>query len=39
MPAASEIYLADIGVPPDLSAELGLQVGPLFARNSLLHLQ
>jgi NAD(P)H-hydrate epimerase len=37
--AAGEIFLADIGVPPGLYAELGLQVGPLFARNSLLQLK
>ncbi len=35
-----ELYLADIGVPPDLYAhpDVGLAVGPLFARSEILRL-
>ncbi|MGC9397626.1 MAG: NAD(P)H-hydrate epimerase [Anaerolineae bacterium] len=33
-----ELYLADISVPPDLYAHLGLDVGPLFAQEEILHL-
>ena len=33
-----ELYLADIGVPPSLYAELGLQVGPVFARADVVRL-
>jgi NAD(P)H-hydrate epimerase len=37
---AGELYLADIGVPSELYAEptLGLQVGPIFARQEILRL-
>jgi len=37
---AGELYLADIGVPPALYERppLGLQVGPLFARDEILRL-
>ena len=34
-----ELYLADIGVPPSLYAELGLQVGPVFARADVVRLR
>ena len=33
-----ELYLADIGVPPDLYRRLGVEVGPLFARNDIVRL-
>jgi NAD(P)H-hydrate epimerase len=37
---AGELYLADIGVPPELYSEptLGLDVGPIFARQEILRL-
>jgi len=31
-----ELYLADIGVPPELYAGLGLQVGPVFAQSEII---
>ena len=34
-----ELYLADIGVPPDLHARLGLSVPPLFAEGPLVILR
>lgn len=33
-----ELYLADISVPPELYASLGLQVGPLFAQHEVVRL-
>lgn len=33
-----DLYLADIGVPPQLYAELGLDVPPLFAQDTILPL-
>lgn len=33
-----ELYLADISVPPALYAGMGLQVGPLFARDDVIRL-
>ena len=35
-----ELYLADIGVPPELYAEpkLALSVGPIFAKNDVIRL-
>lgn len=33
-----DLYLADIGVPPALYERLGIRVGPIFARRSLLKL-
>lgn len=33
-----ELYLADIGVPPELYAGLGFTVGPLFAENEIIRL-
>lgn len=37
---AGEPHLADIGVPPELYSEptLGLEVGPIFARQEILRL-
>jgi NAD(P)H-hydrate epimerase len=37
---AGEVYLADIGVPPELYSEptLGLDVGPIFARHEILRI-
>jgi NAD(P)H-hydrate epimerase len=37
-PVVGELYLADISVPPELYASLGLQVGPLFAQHEVLRL-
>jgi len=34
-----ELYLADIGVPPALYRHLGLKVGALFVRDSVVHLR
>ena len=34
----AELYLADIGVPPDLYAALGLDVGPLFSECDIVRL-
>ncbi len=36
--AVGRLYLADIGVPPDLYSFLGLDVPPLFARDTVLPL-
>ncbi|VTT98622.1 NAD(P)H-hydrate epimerase OS=Caldilinea aerophila (strain DSM 14535 / JCM 11387 / NBRC 104270 / STL-6-O1) GN=nnrE PE=3 SV=1: YjeF_N [Gemmataceae bacterium] len=33
-----ELYLADISVPPELYARLGLDVGPIFARSEIVRL-
>lgn len=38
-PYVGELYLADIGVPPQLYAGLGLAVGPLFAQGEILRLR
>ena len=38
-PYVGELYLADIGVPPQLYAGLGLEVGPLFAQDEILRLR
>jgi NAD(P)H-hydrate epimerase len=35
-PYVGELYLADIGVPPQLYAGLGLEVGPLLAQDEIL---
>ena len=37
-PHVGELYLADIGVPPELYATLGLHLGPIFARSEILKL-
>jgi len=34
-PFVGDLYLADIGVPPQLYRRLGLQVGPLFAEDTI----
>ncbi len=36
--AVGELYLADIGVPPELYSRMGLSVGPLFARESIVRI-
>ena len=36
--AAGELYLADIGVPPELYAGLGLSVGRVFAKESIVRI-
>lgn len=33
-----ELYVADIGVPPELYEELGIQVGPLFAKKEIIRI-
>lgn len=33
-----DLYLADIGVPPELYRRLGLEIGPIFAEDSILRL-
>jgi NAD(P)H-hydrate epimerase len=35
-PHVGQLYLADISVPPQLYQRLGLQVGPIFASNSII---
>lgn len=34
-----ELYLADISVPPDLYARLGLEVGSIFAEEEILRIE
>jgi NAD(P)H-hydrate epimerase len=36
--ACGDLYLADISVPPQLYAELGIDVPPLFAQDTILPL-
>lgn len=36
--AAGELFLADIGVPPELYRQLGIKVGPLFSHSPILPL-
>jgi NAD(P)H-hydrate epimerase len=40
-PFVGDLYLADIGIPPELFAfpSLGLNVGPIFIRNSIVSLK
>lgn len=38
-PYVGELYLADIGVPPQLYAGLGLEVGALFAQDEIVRLR
>jgi NAD(P)H-hydrate epimerase len=38
-PYVDELYLADISVPPQLYAELGLTVEPIFAHEEIVRLQ
>lgn len=37
-PHVGELYLADIGVPPELYQGMGISVGPIFAEQDLLRL-
>lgn len=37
-PYVGELYLADIGVPPQLYTGLGLEVGPIFAQDEIIRL-
>ncbi|GAB4529374.1 MAG: hypothetical protein OHK0046_49190 [Anaerolineae bacterium] len=34
-----ELYVADLSVPPALYADLGLQIGPIFAQNDILRIR
>ena len=38
-PHVGQLYLADISVPPQLYQRLGLQVGPIFASNSIISIE
>lgn len=38
-PFVGDLYLADIGVPPELYRRLGLEVGPLYALDSILKVK
>jgi NAD(P)H-hydrate epimerase len=38
-PYVGQLYLADISVPPQLYQRLGLQVGPIFASNSIISIE
>ena len=38
-PFVGDLYLADIGVPPELYRRLGLEVGPLFDDDSILKIK
>jgi NAD(P)H-hydrate epimerase len=37
--AAGKLYLADVGVPPELYVRLGLEVPPVFGRDPILRLE
>lgn len=37
-PFVGDLYLADIGVPPALYRQLGLEVGPIFLRDTIVRL-
>ncbi|MFO8036441.1 MAG: NAD(P)H-hydrate epimerase [Anaerolineales bacterium] len=37
-PCVGELYLADIGVPPELYGRMGISVGPIFAEQDLMRL-
>lgn len=37
-PGVGELYLADIGVPPELYQGMGISVGPIFAEQDLMRL-
>ena len=37
-PLIGDLYLADIGVPPELYRRIGVEVGPLFADDSLIRI-
>lgn len=37
-PYVGDLFLADIGVPPALYRRLGMEVGPIFAKDNIVHL-
>jgi NAD(P)H-hydrate epimerase len=37
-PYVGELYLADIGVPPELYGRIGIQIGPIFDRGMILKI-
>ena len=37
-PFVGELYLADIGVPPEVYYRLEIEVGPVFAQDSILRM-
>ena len=37
-PYVGDLYLADIGVPPELYRRLGLEVGPIFGEGSIIRV-
>ncbi len=37
-PFVGDLYLADIGVPPELYRRLGLDIGPLFAEDTIIRI-
>jgi len=37
-PLIGDLYLADIGVPPELYRRLGLDIGPLFADDTIIRV-
>lgn len=37
-PYVGELYIADIGVPPELYGRLGIQIGPIFERGMILKI-
>jgi NAD(P)H-hydrate epimerase len=37
-PLVGDLYLADIGVPPELYRRIGIEVGPLFADDTLIRV-
>lgn len=38
-PYVGELYLADISVPPELYAKMGISVSPLFAKHDIIHIE
>jgi len=34
-----ELYLADIGIPPELYQRIGIEVGPLFSDGPIIRLE
>lgn len=37
-PVVGDLYVADVGIPPDVYAAMGLAVGPLFSRETVVYL-
>ena len=37
-PYVGELYLADIGVPPELYGRIGVQIGPIFDRAMIIKI-